>query len=461
MQYDIATIKVSGRHRKDVGDIDALCGSINEIGLLHPIVIKPDGTLIAGERRLAAYKKLGHDAIPVTIAETFDDLYRALRAERDENTCREPFKPSEAIAIGKLLEPFERDAAKARQGERTDKHPENFTGSAGGNAADKTAAAVGMSRPTYTKAKAVVDAAEHEPNMFGDLVDQMDKTDSVDRAYHEMKRRQKDTEQERERIELEEQRAQEAADAQAHRAHFTPRIICGDVTDSLRDIPSSSVDLIATDPPYNMGKAAWDELGDFETYAAWCKGWLQECRRVLKPTGAIYVFGRWDMLRYVSIVMDELELLSQDFITWDTIQGSGGGLWTNRQEHILYYSKTEQVFEDDNAVKVERHEAHIREYKGREYKFKHISNVWRIPCVDDKDAERTSHPTQKPVEIMERIIRASCPRDGIVLDCFMGSGTTGVAAIRTERQCIGIERDQSYIDIAVGRFVRAEIGASL
>ena len=118
-------------------------------------------------------------------------------------------------------------------------------------------------------------------------------------------------------------------------------------------------------------------------------------------------------------------------------------------------------FEDDNAVRVERHEAHIREYKGREYRFKNVSNIWRLPCVDDKDTERTEHPTQKPVELMERIIRASSPHGGMVLDCFIGSGTTGVAAMQLERICIGIDQDRHYLDIAERRFALAEIGSGL
>lgn len=73
--------------------------SIVEVGLLHPIVIKPDGTLVVGERRLEAYKLLGREDIPVNVADNFDDLFLLLKAEADENTCREPFTPEEAVAL--------------------------------------------------------------------------------------------------------------------------------------------------------------------------------------------------------------------------------------------------------------------------------------------------------------------------------------------------------------------------
>ncbi len=184
----IRDIKVKTRHRHDLGDLDALAASIAEVGLLQPVVITPDGTLIAGLRRLEACKRLGWDDVPVFVADTVDDVLVALKAERDENTCRKDFTPSEAVAIADTIEPLERAAAKERQGERTDKHPEKFTGSFG-VALDSVAAAVGMSRPTLNKARAVVEAARTDPERHGDLLVQMDRTGKVDRAYKEMERR--------------------------------------------------------------------------------------------------------------------------------------------------------------------------------------------------------------------------------------------------------------------------------
>jgi DNA modification methylase len=150
--------------------------------------------------------------------------------------------------------------------------------------------------------------------------------------------------------------------------------------------------------------------------------------------------------------MDSIGFHYRNWITWDTIQGAGGGLWVNRHEDILYLSKTDKTFEDSESVKLERSEENVREYKGVSYEFKSPSNVWRFPCVDNKNADRTDHPTQKPVELIERIIKASCPDDGLVLDLFMGSGTTGVAAIKTKRRCIGFEMNPLYIQIAENRF---------
>jgi ParB-like chromosome segregation protein Spo0J len=172
-------IKVGKRHRKDLGDVKGLATSMDEVGLLHPIVVQwPDGTLIAGERRLAAAKLLGWWKIPVTVI----DLAEVVRGEFAENTCRKDFTLSEAVAIKRALEPLERTAAKERQreggrrgGEGSGKLPE----ASKGNAADKAAKATGMARRTLEKAEAIVDAAETEPERFGKLLVDMDRTGRV------------------------------------------------------------------------------------------------------------------------------------------------------------------------------------------------------------------------------------------------------------------------------------------
>ena len=179
----IADRQIGERHRKDMGDIEGLARSIDEIGLLHPVVVRPDGTLVAGERRIKACLLLGWQDIPVTVI----DLDAIIRGECDENQKRKDWTPTEAVAIARELEPMEREAARERSGARTDIQPvENFSA---GRALDKVADAVGMSRPTLTKAQEVIEAAEENPELFGDLPDMMDET-SIERAYKEKRRRQ-------------------------------------------------------------------------------------------------------------------------------------------------------------------------------------------------------------------------------------------------------------------------------
>ena len=238
---------------------------------------------------------------------------------------------------------------------------------------------------------------------------------------------------------------------------YTPKIIHGDALDKLRGLARNSFDLVCVDPPYNMDKADWDSYGSGKAFAEWARPWLKECQRVLKDSGSLYLFGINRMLSHIQHTLDDLGMEYRNWITWDTIQGAGGGIWVNRYESILYYSKTRETYEDSDSIKLERHEENVREYKGKEYAFKDPSNVWRIPCVDDKHAERTIHPTQKPVELIERIIKASSPAQGNVLDCFIGSGTTGVACMKNARFCTGIEMNADYISIAQSRFAATEV----
>jgi ParB family transcriptional regulator, chromosome partitioning protein len=108
--FRISEIWVGERHRRDLGDIDALAASIDEIGLLHPVVVRRDGELVAGERRYEACKRLGWNEVPVTIV----DLDEITRAELDENFVRKDFLPSEIDSIRRAIEPVEKAAAKVR-----------------------------------------------------------------------------------------------------------------------------------------------------------------------------------------------------------------------------------------------------------------------------------------------------------------------------------------------------------
>jgi len=176
----IDAIIIGERHRRDLGDIDGLAASIN-MALLHPVVITRDNTLIAGERRLAACKLLGWTHVPVNVV----DLDQIVRGEFAENAHRKDFTPSELVAIGEEIECLERERAKQRQGTRTDIvancHEVKF-----GRTRERTAAQLGVSGRTYEKAKAVVDAAEAEPERFGSLVEEMDRLGKVTGAHRKL-----------------------------------------------------------------------------------------------------------------------------------------------------------------------------------------------------------------------------------------------------------------------------------
>jgi hypothetical protein len=169
----IGAIKIGQRHRKDMGDLAALAADIAEIGLLHPIVVRPDGELIAGERRLAACKAMGWDDVPVHVV----NIDSIARGELAENACRKDFTPSELVAIAQTIEQRERELARERM-----TLGKISTGSTG-KVRDKVAAPLGISGRTLEKACAVVEAAQREPDKFDYLVEEMDLTGKVDRVF--------------------------------------------------------------------------------------------------------------------------------------------------------------------------------------------------------------------------------------------------------------------------------------
>ena len=187
----VADIIVRDRARKSIGNILGLCESIGRLGLLHPLVLNGRRELIAGGRRLAAVKRLGWETVPVRVVESLDDAVAAMQAERDENNCREDLTPTEIVEIGRAIEALEKPKAKERQGTRTDiKEPcGKFPQGSEGKTRDKVGAALGVSGKTYEKAKQVVEAAEAEPEKFGDLPAKMD-AESVHAAHEELKQRQ-------------------------------------------------------------------------------------------------------------------------------------------------------------------------------------------------------------------------------------------------------------------------------
>jgi len=180
MQID--QIQVGFRYRKDLGDLRTLVESITEVGLLHPVVVTPEGRLIAGQRRLEACRQLGWTDIPVTVV----DLYEAASGEAHENFVRKDLLPSEIVALKRAIEPLERKAARWRQGARTDLCHPAVVAEGQGDARDRIAHYLGVGRTTIDRAEAIVDAAEEEPEEFGHLVEQMDRSGKVAGAFRRL-----------------------------------------------------------------------------------------------------------------------------------------------------------------------------------------------------------------------------------------------------------------------------------
>lgn len=193
----VSSIVVGERCRKDVGDLDSLIASIRDVGFLHPIVVNSRSELIVGFRRFQAAIRMGLRTVPTRMCSNLDDAIAAVKAERDENTCRKEFTPSEMVSIGRRLEAMERPAAAERQQATRAKNGENAgkkrggklpppSRAAAGKTRDKVAAVIGVSGRTYEKAKEVVEAAEKEPEKFAPVVEEMDRTGKVEPAYQKV-----------------------------------------------------------------------------------------------------------------------------------------------------------------------------------------------------------------------------------------------------------------------------------
>ena len=193
----ISEIKVGERARKDTGDLSELVASIEQIGLLHPIIITPDKTLISGLRRLEALRALGRTEAPAIIATNLASAHQLLLAERDENICRKDLTPSEAVEIARKLEPYERAEAEKRKRASmvsSGRPPggAKFSPPEKGRTRERVARAVGLSHTTLAKARAVVEASERDPQAFERIREEMDRTGKVHRAYRKLKEIQKE-----------------------------------------------------------------------------------------------------------------------------------------------------------------------------------------------------------------------------------------------------------------------------
>ena len=186
-ELPLEAIRIGDRFRRELGDIASLASSIAEIGLLHPIVLTSENELIAGARRIAAFRQLGRTIIPAHVVPLAD----IARGEFDENAVRSDFLPSEYVAIKRALADEERRQARQRQLatlKRGDDQPVRASSpnGANGRSGDKIARAAGVSRRTMEKADAVVAAAEREPERFAGLVEEMDRTRRVDGVYRKL-----------------------------------------------------------------------------------------------------------------------------------------------------------------------------------------------------------------------------------------------------------------------------------
>ena len=223
------------------------------------------------------------------------------------------------------------------------------------------------------------------------------------------------------------------------------RIYCGNAIEGLKRSPEA--DLVFADPPYDR-KPEW--------HAAW----IEQAARALKPTGSIYVCCDWTFSGEVQRILEN-HFVVRNRITWKRDKGRGAQRnWKQNMEDIWFATKgKEYTF---NLVKwkkpvvapyrVDGKPRDWVEEDGERYRMTHPSNMWVDLCVPFWSmAENTEHPNQKPEKLVERVIEASSGKGELVIDPFIGSGTTAVVARRLGRHFLGFEREADWVRVAQKR----------
>ena len=232
------------------------------------------------------------------------------------------------------------------------------------------------------------------------------------------------------------------------------RIICGDVLEKLKELPDESVDLIVTDPPYNLNKdygKSQDKL-EFDEYIEFSKKWLSECNRVLRKNGTIYIFMG---MRYISYIYEILEkdlgFTFNSWITWYYTQGIGKTKgFSPRHDDILMFNKNAKKFTFNlDAIRVpQKYYRSVNNMRGA-----NPGKVWEFSHMHYCNAKRQKHPTQKPEGLYERMILASSNEGDVVLDPFGGSGTCLHVCQHTGRKGISIDLNPEYCKMTEERLL--------
>lgn len=231
-------------------------------------------------------------------------------------------------------------------------------------------------------------------------------------------------------------------------------------------IPDESVDLIIADPPYGLGKDYGNDSDKRPRpeFLAWMKQWLEISTPKLKPTGSLYIFATWRYSPEIFVFLkDKLIMLNE--IIWDRKVPSMGGStrrFSSVHDTIGFFAKTEKYYFDLDAVRIpydeETKKARSRSiFVGKKWLEVGYNpkDVWSVSRLHRIHSERENHPTQKPLEIVERMVKASSPEGGVVLDPFAGSGTTVEACIKNNRHYIAFELNTAYYNIILQRVERA------
>lgn len=249
------------------------------------------------------------------------------------------------------------------------------------------------------------------------------------------------------------------------------RTINQDLFEVLDWLPTSSVDLLFLDPPYNLTKSFSGNTfreRSLEDYGRWFESWFPPLLRTLKRTASVYICADWRSSASVHVAAAKY-LLVRNRITWEREKGRGAmANWKNCSEDIWFCTVSDDFTFNVDAVKLKRRviapyttpdgEPKDWEVTGNgNYRLTHPSNVWTDLTVPFWSMpENTDHPTQKPEKLLAKIILASSKPCDVVLDPFLGSGTTSVVAKKLGRRYVGIEIDEKYCCLTEKRLAIAD-----
>lgn len=238
----------------------------------------------------------------------------------------------------------------------------------------------------------------------------------------------------------------------------------------LKSIQDESIDLVFADPPYNIKKADWDKFESQEVYIKWSLQWIKETARILKPTGSLYICG------FSEILADLKHPAMQYFpsckwLIWHYRNKANlGNDWGRSHESILHFRKTKQFILNIDDIRIPysnhtlKYPSHPQAESSQYAKGKKSTSVWtphplgakpkdvfEIPTTCNGMGEKTKHPTQKPEELLRKLVLASSKIGDVILDPFSGSGTTLVVAEQLQRLWIGCDMNKEYNSWAINR----------
>jgi site-specific DNA-methyltransferase (adenine-specific) len=237
----------------------------------------------------------------------------------------------------------------------------------------------------------------------------------------------------------------------------------------LRTLGDGCADLVVADPPYGGNAVHWDRFGSLDDYVAWCETWIAECARVLAPHGSLFVCGWSENLAYLKVVGDR-HLPHCRWLVWHYRNKHAPWRtdWGRAHESVLHFRRSKRFRFNQDAVR-EPYNQHTLRYPdhaqgatsalgdGRPHRWRphpggaKPKDVFELSVLNNGMEERTAHPTQKPEELVRRLVLACSDKGDLVLDPFGGSGTTFVVAEKLERRWEGTELEEEYLGYAIER----------